>query len=528
MHAANPEVTPVALVARISSAPRFDAQGHFVTDPGRSTIAAEQAESLAQAVLDDPSLRVGLAIAPVTLDEWARIASGYLLAEPEGLIEVPADDAVAASHASALTALRQAAATGRLELLSVPYADPAVGALAEEHEIVRDLEAHYAYAHSTYLATLETPPSAGTAVAGSAVPRAALRVLEERGIEFLLADADALGLDGPDALRGPRAIEESPVRALVLESETAAAIASGDIPTASRILFDLAIAADAPLPVVTVTDIGPGLPGSVDSLLAVAGLVTRSPWAELVTPAAAAAFPVRQPLTMPASVETTPAAPAGYWDEASESRRYAEALVSALGAEDPDAQGTELSSLIAQSASWAGPDGRWTLVDRGRAFASAAERLARSFLDPVSISARDVTLAGPRGEVPISIVNGSAKDLDLALRVRAENIRLTSDAEQPLTLRPQENFHTVGVDLQSALAGTLEVELWAGDVLLASGTSVVRASYLDRLAVVGGVALLLIGLLLYIRKRVRSADTDTIRTAERTDEVPGSQGGEPQ
>jgi hypothetical protein len=116
--------------------------------------------------------------------------------------------------------------------------------------------------------------------------------------------------------------------------------------------------------------------------------------------------------------------------------------------------------------------------------------------------------------VPISIVNGSAKELTVLLSMRGDNLGLSGPDEELVTLSPQENFHPVGVDLKSALSGTLVVEVRADEVLLATGTSVVRASYLDRLAIVGGVTLLLLGLLLFIRRRVRAADADTMMPGE--------------
>jgi hypothetical protein len=192
-------------------------------------------------------------------------------------------------------------------------------------------------------------------------------------------------------------------------------------------------------------------------------------WAELVPASRAAEQPRSDTLELPPSLEVTPTAPAGYWNEAAEARRYAAALESAAGAGDPDARFATEASLIAQSARWAGPDGRWSMADRGRAFASSADRVSRSILDQVAIAAKDVTLAGPRGEVPISIVNGSTKELSVVLKVQADDLLVTGEREEIITLGPQENFHTVGVDLQSGLAGTLVVELWADGVMLASG-----------------------------------------------------------
>ncbi|MBE0417751.1 MAG: hypothetical protein IBX63_08290 [Coriobacteriia bacterium] len=514
VHAPEPAVTPVALAVRISSIPRFDAQGHFVNDPARSTIALEQAETLARTVLEDRALRLTLAIAPVTLDEWARISQGYLLSEAEeGLVDVPAGEPGPVRYASALAALREAVATGRLELLDVPYADPDIAALAASDRL-GDLIAHYSHGLSTYLATLETSPSAGTAVAADVLPAPAFGVLEERKIRFALLAPETPDADVEDVSGGSYSIEGSSVRALVLDREICDALEQGATSAGALLAFRRAVSEDAAMPIVTLTDLGPGPSNSVASVIELAALLEKAAWADLVTASEAAEKSTIDTLAAPSTLEETPTAPAGYWSEVAEARRYAAALEHAAGAGDPDARMATEASLIAQSARWAGPDRRWSMADRGRAFASSAERLSRSFLDQIAVTAKDVTLASPRGEVPISIVNGSDKDLEVVLKVRANGLQIAGSEEVIITLRPQENFHAVGVDLQSALAGALVVELWAGDVMLASGSSVVRASYLDRLAIVGGVTVLLLALLLYIRRRVRTADADKMPEEE--------------
>lgn len=523
VHAPEPEVTPVALTVRISSTPRFDPQGHLVSDPSRSTNALEQAEALARAVLADPTLRLTLAIAPVTLDEWSRISQGFLLSETdEGLVEVTADEPGPVRYASALGALRDAVATGRLELLDVPYADPDVTALAATRRL-GDLVAHYSLGQSTYLATLESKPSAGTAVSTDALPASAIDVLEERDIRFALLAPPKPETDEEDAgaeiVGGPYSIEGSTVSALVLNSGVCEALDQGAASASALLAFRHAVSDDAAMPIVTLTDLGPGRTGSIASVVELAALINKAAWAQLVTASQAAGTPSSDVYELPATLETTPTAPAGYWNEVAEARRYAAALEHAAGADDPDARLATEASLVAQSARWAGADGSWSMADRGRAFASTAERLSRSVLDEVALTAKDVTLAGPRGEVPLSIVNGSTKDLAVVLRVRTDDMEITGRREEVVTLRPQENFHTVGVDLRSALSDTLVVELWAGEVMLASGSSVVRASYLDRLAIVGGVAVLLLGLLLYIRRRVRAADAG--KMPSKTDETSG-------
>lgn len=507
VHAPDTPVVPVALAARISSVPRFDAQGRFVSDPARSTTSLEQAEALARAVLDDPELRLALAIAPVTLDEWTRISQGFLLSEPDvGLVEVDAEEPAPARYAAALQLLRDAVATGRLELLDVPYADPDIAALASAGRL-GDLTAHYAKGLSTYLATLETSPTAGTVIADDMLPAAAIAELEERGQRFVVLAPGALvppdpALDTPD---GVRRLDGSRITALVLNDEIREALEAGATSAATHLVFHRA-ASGSDEAVVALADLGPGRPASVESVVELATAVREAAWAELTYPSAIAGRASGDVLALPESIESTPSAPAGYWDEVAGAREYAAALEASAGIGDPDVRDATEASLIAQSSRWAGFDGSWSMADRGRSFAAHADRISRGVLDEVTVTAKNVTLAGPRGDVPISVTNGSPKDLAVTVRVSASDLTLVSDAEELVTLRPQENFHTIGVDLKSALAGTLVVEVWAGELMLASESSVVRASYLDRLAVVGGIALLLLGLLLFIRKRVRDAD----------------------
>jgi hypothetical protein len=524
VHEPDPEITPVALAVRISSTPRFDPQGNLVSDPSRSTGALEQAEALARAVLDDPTLRLSLAISPVTLDEWSRVSQGFMLAETdEGLVEVSASEPGPVRYAAALETLRDALATGRLELLDVPYADPDVAALAATGRL-DDLGAHYALGLSTYVAALETTPSAGTAVAGDALPTSAFETLEERDIRFAIIaphlpaeDGGAEEADVPGG--GVYSVEGSTVDAVVLSSAIGEALDKGAASAAALLAFRHAISEDAAMPVITLTDLGPGRTGSVQSVVELARLMNEAAWARLVSATQAAETPSSVTYEPPASLEVTPTPPAGYWEDVAGARRYAAAHEFAAGADDPDARLTNEASLVAQSARWAGADGRWSMADRGRAFASTAQRISHSILDTVSLTTKDVTLAGPRGEVPISIVNGSAKDLQVVLRVRADDMIVTGESEYVVTLRPQENFHTVAVDLRSLLADTLVVELWADDVMLASGTSVVRASFLDRLALVAGAVAILLGLLFYIRKRVRAADAGNMPS--QTDQTSG-------
>ncbi len=511
LHAPRPAVTPVALVIRVAEAPGIDPAGNFVVDPAAPGTALDQVALVAGAVVDDPRLRLTLGIPGMTLDAWSRVASGYTLSGPAGLVDVPAEDETPRRYAAALDLLREAVATGRLELLDVPYGDPDIGMLVETGALL-DLGVHYAHSRSAYLAALETSPSAGTAVVGDAMPPGALDVLAERDIAWALLDPGPLTPSDEETVAGGVwGLEGSKVLGLVADERLTARLPATDTTPALMRVFDRAVSEEATVPLVAAVEAGPGRNHAVERVLSLATVISSVPWADVVTASSAAAAPPNGTLEPPAQVSASTVAPAGYPSEVVEARRYAVALEAAAGVTDPDVAAINEVSLVAQSARWAGPDGSWSMADRGRAFAAAAVRGASELLDQVTLTVKDVTLPGARGDVPVSVANGTAKDLSIRLVVRAGDVHLPGGGTELLSVRPQENLHTVSVDLRSSLSGRLEMELWAGEVLLDSASSTVRASYLDRLAVVGGVALLLLGLLVYIRRRVRAFDAGKMR-----------------
>ncbi len=513
VHAPEPAVTPLAIVLRVAEVPAFDPAGNFAVDPATSTETLDQVALAAGAVIDDPRLNLTLGIPGMTLDAWSRVAAGYTLAGPAGLSEIDAAEDIPRAYSETLGLISSAIATGRLELLDIPYADPDIGALAESHSLL-DLGVHYAHSRATYLTTLEIPPSAGTAVVGDALPPGALEVLKERDISWALLEPESLTVDETTPTAGVWSIEGTRVRALVFDRKLTEALPTADAPASLLHVFEHSASAEATTPLVASLEIGPGRERVVEHVLAFTALADTTPWVGTVTASTASQTPPRGTTTAPATVESSVQPPAGYPAEVAEGRRYAVALEAAAGVEDEDARKVTEASLLAQSARWAGPDGRWSQIDRGRAFASSAVREASGVLDGVLLTAKDVTLSGQSGELPLSIVNDSAKDLKVKLVLRTQDIHLPEGETQTLTLRPQETLHTVSVDLRSSLSGRIEMELWAGAVLLDSATTTVRASYLDRLAVIGGVALLLFALLLYIRKRVRAADAGSMPSGE--------------
>jgi hypothetical protein len=199
-------------------------------------------------------------------------------------------------------------------------------------------------------------------------------------------------------------------------------------------------------------------------------------------------------------------APADYWSAVRDARRWSIALSSALPTGSPDAERADLSGLIAQASAWAGVSNEWTPAWRGLAFATSARGLAESMLGDIELDVKPVTLAGTAGQVPVTITSGASQSLNLRLVQEAGRaVRLGSDDEQLIVISPGENFIEVPVELVNVLSGHLRVAVMAADVELSHDTVEIRASYLDRLALAGGVFVLLSGLLAFIITRVRAA-----------------------
>ncbi len=128
-----------------------------------------------------------------------------------------------------------------------------------------------------------------------------------------------------------------------------------------------------------------------------------------------------------------------------------------------------------------------------------------------------MTFAGKRGEVPVSITNTTKNTLEVVVRAAASgDAQVVGSPLIKTVLRPQETFVPIPVDMRSALSSKLKVEVLAGDVVLARTTVNVQASYLDRIAIIGGIVLVLGGLLIFIVRRVRGAETADERRTQAT------------
>lgn len=507
----------VAAVARLTAVPAIDGDGRFVIDPAAEPGARLDASRLAQVAARRTRRDFSLALPPLLLEEWARTADGYETTGAAGVRALPAASEAPLAAADTLERLRALASDGAVEFLDVPYADPALADMRAHDGLLEDLAAQWATGDAIRATTLGTDASRALAVFGDALPAAALPQLQERGITAVALRPTSLDAGESTATPGVYDLG-SGVRAVVLDERLAEAVATEDRETFYDIVFERLNAEAASGPLAFTLDLGPGTERTARLLEQALDWIDAADWCRAATlTEAAAARPagratlVEEPLA--------PGAPSGYWADVAEGRAHALAAVAAYGAEDPDAIAARQAVLIAEAAAWTGPYAAVSSASRGREFATEVTRRVGVALAGVTVSGSDVTLANRRGDVPVSIVNGSGRRL--TVRVTATSDRASVDAgETTVTLDPGENIIAIPVDMNYEIAGRLDVRVMAADVSLGSAAFTVRASYLDRLAWVGVVVVFLIAMLIFIRRRVRTAIAGTIV------EENGARGGE--
>lgn len=511
-------------VVRVTAQPMEDPEGKFAIDPATATKARDDVTSIASLVVADPSARITLAIPPMLLGQWQRASDGYTMSDGR---EVPATDPAAVSYAETLDLLDQAVRTGRLELLWTGLADPDLMQLASQGQS-RDVAPQYAAGLSATYASLETSPSTGTIPAGACIPPAAMPALKGLGLGYVITDAGCARSGDATVASGSYPISNESMRVLLTDSAASTAISSADTTSAIQRIASRQVHAPTQ-PVVVRVDLTEGGATATQTVVPAFRALENQMWTHLVV-GRDSVSPAKVKAVRLLADRTSAAGPQNYLAAVSRARLYADALTSSLGEADPDASSAQVSSLISQSSEWADPDGTWANADRGEEFANSSLAISRSVLDKVGLKIEPITLAGAKGSVPVSLQNGSEKVLRVTVRTSTKGgIEVVGPNRTVNTMRPQETFVQIPVNMHSALSGRLSVEVVAGNVVLARRIVEVRASYLDRLAVIGGIVIALAILLVFIVRRVRaaeraeeaeSAQANISETAERYTDAP--------
>jgi len=502
----DPKAQPlrVVLLTRFASSPGIDPQGRFVLDPGLYTRSRDQLFALDSLLAATPRLRLSASLPPMLLDEWDRIAGGYQMASPEGLESIGADQATPRSYASALDAVRSMTTSGRAELLDVPYAEPdvvglqAIGGLS-------DLALHYREGVSSYVRSVAATPSPVTTLTPGRMPAGALPLLRRARLRGALLDPTSVRAKQGAASSGLYDVGQN-FRVLTWDNEMSRSLATGETRRLLAGLFEHR-SEDASTPVTLVLDVGAGAPTDLVTVAPALRHLAGSPWIRFVTASKALSGRAKRATLQTQFSDRKPPAE-GYWREVSQARRAMLALQAAAGADDRVAAQVRSAVLLAESRCWAGPDLSWSLADRGRSFSATAIRVSGEFFNKVTIEGQDLTLSGALGEIPLNVRNGTGRELRVELVASSRFARFPKGDHRFLRLRKAENFLTLPIDLGSVLADRVDVTLVADGKVVATEHIQVRASYLDRVALVGMVAAALGAMLFFIRKRVRAADDE--------------------
>ena len=509
---------PLAVVLRVGHTPATAPDGAFSVDPSTETTARAEVRAFARLASSRRDLALSLAISPLLLDEWKSASDGYRSVTASGSTTVPRDGLTPRDCAATIDALASAVTSGTVPMLDVPFAEPDLTGLAGIGGAA-DLRDQLDLGTNTYQVTLGSQPGTGTVLTADGLPAAALPVLSERRVGFILVRPSALKRSGV-ATVAPGVYR--------LKDATAVAVATDD--HTSRLLEDPTASADRVAdalydrldarttkgqPVVVVVDAGPGGTATAARLAVTLDALAASGWVTIMGVDAATGAPPLGEVTASGEGNAGGSAPAGWWTGIKGARDSAAALAAAAGPADPDARRAARETLIAESALWAGTGGSWRQAERGRAFAASPVDIAKTVLGTLKVSGSPVTLSGTIGKVPVNIHNGSDRMLNVVLTASAPRVQVPNGGRVTATLRPGDNYVTVPVDMGSTFVAKLRVGVTAGPLELSSAIVQVRASYVDRMALVGLVVLVLVGLLFYIRSRTRAATMSAEKSATR-------------
>jgi hypothetical protein len=495
---------PVVVLVKVHARPLTGPNSSFAIDPAGPEAARSrtQVDGVTSLVLGDPAARLTLAISPVTIEEWRRFSTrGYTMAS--GTV-VPAGDPTSLAYAATLERLKLALATGRLELLTMGYSDPNLSDLAA-NKLLGDAGTQYDAGLSAVFASLETTPSSGTAPAGGCIPAAMQRHLIARNVGYTFAEADSTRIAKRTGVAtGVYPSADSTLAAIVLDARASRGMESGDASATLARTFERVGTSAANQAVAVRIDLDETATDATSTVGYALATLEGTPWVRLELGREAHAPKGAKSVTF--APTATKNAPAGFWARVRSARANATGMIAVLTSSDGDATSAEVNSLVAESSAWTEPAATWVSAKDGLAFADAALKTSKSVFGAIKVSATSVTLAGATGDVPVTIQNTSKKTLNVMVVTKTTGGMVVAGSRAvPTKLAPRETYVTVPVDMQSTLYGKLTVQVMAGSVVISKQTVTVRRSYLDRLALIGGIVVVLGGMLVWIVMRVRRA-----------------------
>jgi hypothetical protein len=514
--ASKPRV-PVVLLVKVHSRPTVDPGGTFSVDPSSTvgTLARDQVDKIASLVSADPLARVTLAIPPVTIEEWKRFAAGGYT-EASGSV-VATSDPTPVAYAGTLVHLQQALGTGRLELLTMGYSDPNLADLSA-NKLASDGATQYDAGISAIFASLETTPSGGTAPAGGCVPSTMQHLMETRRVTYTFAEADSVRVGKRAGVpTGAYPTTDASLTALVIDARASRGLESGDASATLARTFERSGSSSGGQPVVVRIDLDDSVTDATSTVGYALATLEGTPWASLELGSEARVGKGARTVTFAPAV--TKGAPKDFWSTVRSARAHAAGMITVFSSSDAQATSAQSDSLLAEASEWSEPSAKWRLADAGMVYAKAAIKTSTSVFGAIKVSAPAVTLAGASGEIPVTIQNTSKKTMTVVVLSKTSGgIQVVGKNAVSTKLPPSDTYVQIPIDMQSALYGRLTVQVMAGSVVIAKAVVPVRRSYLDRLALIGGIVVVLGGMLLWIVLRVRrapdvgedEADDDTV------------------
>lgn len=485
---------PVAVVLRLTGTPMTGPDGRMLRDPATDTRLRDDIAFIAQLATarNEP---LALSLPPVLLEDLARVASGY---ETTAGVVVDAGAETPAGYRAALEDLRRAVSSGTVTLIATPYALPDAAGIQAIGGAGDDFGVHWTRGDALVFATLGSAASTGTVDLGATLTSAALASAAERGAGSVLAGPDALASVEGSITAGVYRVTGSEVAIVCVADDVAAAVRD------ETAFYDALFEHRDGAGLVIALDIGPGGGSHAPTTIAhTLDWLGRASWLRVTDMAAA----TRGEAKAASLARAASGAPEGYWESVGTARQAAEAYALAAGPDDASGDAARRAVLVAESSLWAGADGSWAHAADGAAFAAHASAFVAERFALVRVDAKDVTLAGRRGEIPFTVVNGT--DLPLTLTIVATPAHEGASApSMTVTLERADNYLTLPVDLGASFGDEYTIVARSGAMTVAGVKVAVRASYIDRLAVVGMVVVVLVVLLIYIRKRMLGADLE--------------------
>ncbi len=491
-----------AVVVRLEQEPMRDPKGRFVVDPATQTSTCDLARTMAQLALVRPDLRVTLAPLPLMLEEWTDIADGYSLITTGGVVRVPATSSVPAAYRDALETLRESVAASA-PVLRLPYGDPDQAALLSTQGVTF-LRDQMVLSNLVLHSTIGAAAASGTALAQESLTPSSAAALAQAGVTHVVVAPKAVRSRGHQPAPGAYRAGDTTITAVVLDPRASRALSD---PARSRdqlldALFDRITGRRGSRPVTAIVQLGAGSRTPVTHLQSSLASLGHVGWVRMTALSSLSSSRPARAVSIAKTSAAPGRAPVGYWRSVADAGQAAAALRAAVGPSDRDVVRATRLLGVAGSRLWAGPDGKWEHADRGSAFAREATSVAGEVLGSFGIFVPDVTLSGTRGKVPINLKNNSGREMRLVFLCSSAEMRYPRSRTQRVRLRPGENIVSVPVDLGSEIAGRLEMRLMAGDLVVAGTASKVRASYIDRIALVVLVIAALAALLAYVRQRI--------------------------